>query len=73
MNLRRDRILDRLWLALSGAAALSVALQWGTQLGLRPWFSGAAVLAAQAAAPDGFAQTARQAAGCRGERPGKPR
>ena len=58
MSLRGDRILDRLWLALAGAAALTVALQWGAQLGLRTGSAGAAVLAAEAAAPDRFAEAA---------------
>ena len=60
MNLRADRILDRLWLALSGAAALTVALQWGAQLGLRTGSAGAAFLAAEAAAPDRSGTAASQ-------------
>jgi hypothetical protein len=52
MNLCRDRILDRLWLALAGAAALSAALQTGAQIGLRPCSSGGPFLSAQAAASD---------------------
>ena len=70
MNLHRDRILDRLWLALSAAAALSAALQWGAQVGVRPWSSGIPIPAAQAAVPDLSARTARRAAGCRDERSG---
>ncbi len=40
MSLRWDRILDRLWLALSGGAAVTVALHGGAQLGLRGWPAG---------------------------------
>ncbi|MCJ2049704.1 hypothetical protein [Methylobacterium sp. J-070] len=63
MSLRRNRVLDRLWLSLSGAAALSVALHAGTQLGLRSWFprAGTAAPAAQAA----VAEESGPAAGCR--------
>ncbi|MGU3666391.1 hypothetical protein ACLBX9_19565 [Methylobacterium sp. A49B] len=70
MNLCRDRILDRLWLALSGAAALSAALQAGAQIGARPCSSGGPFLAAQATASDMPARTALSAAGCRDAHPG---
>ncbi|MHC2103388.1 MULTISPECIES: hypothetical protein [unclassified Methylobacterium] len=49
MSLHRDRILDRVWLTLSGAAVIAVTLQLGARLGARPWPIDAA-LAAQAAA-----------------------
>ena len=65
MGVQRDRILDRLWLALSGGAALSIALHGGAQLGLRPWPVGAAVLTAGAAATGGLARPSRLVAGCR--------
>jgi hypothetical protein len=58
-----NRILDRVWLALSGAAALAVTLQLGAQLGARPW-SIDAVLAAQAAAP-AYPDPPEPAPGCR--------
>ena len=73
MNLYRDRTLDRVWLALSGAAALSAGLQSGVQIGLRPWSSGEPVLAAQAAVSDVPARTARRGAGCRDGQPGRLR
>ena len=49
MEQRWDRILDRLWLSLSGIVALAVALQWGVQLGHRDWSPGTAILTAEAA------------------------
>jgi hypothetical protein len=49
--LRWDQILDRLWLAASGAAALAIALDLGAQVGSRGWSSDGAVLTALAAAP----------------------
>ena len=49
MSLRRDRVLDRVWLTLSGAAVIAVTLQLGARLGARPWPIDA-VLSAQAAA-----------------------
>ncbi|MGH1588186.1 hypothetical protein ACRBEV_07230 [Methylobacterium phyllosphaerae] len=53
MHLRWDRFLDRAWLALAGAAAVTVALHEGSQLGHGIRLPGAAgaVLAAQAAGP----------------------
>lgn len=49
MSLRGDRVLDRVWLTLSGAAVIAVTLQLGARLGARPWPIDA-VLSAQAAA-----------------------
>lgn len=60
-----DRVLDRLWLALSGAAALALALQGGAQLGQRGWSNGGALQAAQAATPDASVDADRQGTGCR--------
>lgn len=67
MSLRWNRILDRLWLGLSGAAALSAALQWGAAFGRRAWplEPDAAFLAAQAATPPDSAPSPRPVAGCR--------
>ncbi len=65
MGLTFDRILDRLWLVLAGAAALALALHGGAQLGLRGWSSGAPVQTAQAAAPAAPTRTDRHGAGCR--------
>jgi hypothetical protein len=48
MSSRGNRILDRFWLALSGAGLLAITLQAGAQIGARRW-SIDAVLAAQAA------------------------
>ncbi|MFB0487532.1 hypothetical protein ABIE45_000118 [Methylobacterium sp. OAE515] len=63
--LRWDQILDRLWLAASGAAALALALDLGAQVGSRGWSSDGAVLTALAGrAPD--------AAGLEPTRPGMP-
>lgn len=64
MEQRWDRILDRLWLSLSGIAALAVALHWGVQLGHRTWSSGTPVLTAEAA-PAPFRRSARPGSGCR--------
>lgn len=49
MHLRLDQVLDRAWLALAGAAALTAALHGGAQVGRRPWRPGTGVLTAQAA------------------------
>jgi hypothetical protein len=65
MSLRWDRILDRLWLALSGGAAVTVALHGGAHLGLRGWPAGSAVLAAQAAAPGESVRAPASGTGCR--------
>ena len=59
MTLGWDRILDRVWLALSGAAAIAITLQLGAHLGARPW-SIDALLAAHAAPA-----SLSRAAGCR--------
>jgi len=64
MEPRWDRILDRLWLALSGIAAMALALHWGVQLGHRDWSSGTAVLTAEAA-PGPIRRSARPGPGCR--------
>jgi len=66
MSLHWDRILDRIWLALSGAAAIAITLQLGAQLGARPW-SIDAVLAARAAAPASLVRPPPPA-GCRDDR-----
>ncbi|MBP1180443.1 hypothetical protein [Methylobacterium sp. PvR107] len=60
-----DQILDRLWLAASGAAALAIALDLGAQVGLRGWSSDGAVLTAQAAAPGSRPTSNRPDRGCR--------
>lgn len=67
MDLRWTRILDRLWLSLSGAAAVSVALQGGAAFGRRAWplEPDAAFLAARAATPPDSARASRSVAGCR--------
>ena len=65
MGVQRDRILDRLWLALSVGAALSIALHGGAQLGLRPWPGGGAALTAGATATGGLARPSRFVAGGR--------
>ncbi|MDP4004170.1 hypothetical protein [Methylobacterium sp. NEAU K] len=54
MSLRWDRVLDRAWLALSGAGLIALTLQLGAQLGARRWScgAGATVLAAHAAVPE---------------------
>jgi hypothetical protein len=61
-----DRILDRIWLALAGAASIAITLRMGAQLGARPW-SIDAVLAAHAAAPATLIRSAPPA-GCRADR-----
>ncbi|MCJ2056703.1 hypothetical protein MKL09_09065 [Methylobacterium sp. J-048] len=66
MSRRWDRILDRIWLALSGAVSIAIMLQMGAQLGDRPW-SIDAVLAAHAAAPAALFRSAAPA-GCRDAR-----
>ncbi|MGH1571445.1 hypothetical protein ACRAWG_13030 [Methylobacterium sp. P31] len=75
MCLRWDRILDRLWLALSGAAVVAAALHLGAQLGLRHWVSGAgaAVLIARAAAPEAVVRTDGPGQGCRTDIAAQPR
>jgi hypothetical protein len=67
VNLRWTPILDRLWLGLSGAAAVSVALQGGAAFGRRVWplEPDAAFLAARAATPPDSARSPRPVAGCR--------
>jgi hypothetical protein len=62
---RWTTILDGLWLALSGAAALAVALDLGARVGLRAWSSGDAVLTAQAAAPRSRPVPGRPGSPCR--------
>jgi hypothetical protein len=62
--LRWDRILDRLWLAASGAAALALALDLGAQVGSRGWSSDGAVLTALAA-PLSRPASNRPVPGCR--------
>ena len=66
MSLRWDRILDRPWLALAGAASIAITLQLGAQLGARTWPVDA-VLAANAAAPGNLLRS-EPPAGCRGGR-----
>ncbi|SFL30889.1 hypothetical protein [Methylobacterium pseudosasicola] len=66
MSRHWDRILDRIWLALSGAAAIAIMLQLGAQVGARPW-SIDAVLAAHAAAPASLVRPSLPA-GCRDAR-----
>ncbi len=63
--LRWDQILDRLWLAASGAAALAIALDLGAQVGSRGWSSDGAVLTALAAAPLSRPASNRPDPGCR--------
>lgn len=63
--LRWDHILDRLWMAASGAAALAIALDLGAQVGLRGWSSDGAVLTALAAAPGSRPASNRPDPGCR--------
>lgn len=64
--MRWDGILDRLWLLLSGGAALALALQGGAELGQRGWSSAtAAALAVQVAVPDAAARANPMSAGCR--------
>jgi hypothetical protein len=69
--LRWDQILDRLWLAASGAAALAIALNLGAEVGLRGWSSDGAVPTAQAAAPGLRPASNRPDRGCR-EAAGRP-
>ena len=66
MSRQWNRILDRIWLALSGAASIAIMLQLGAQFGVRPW-SIDAVLAAHAAAPATLFRSAPPA-GCRADR-----
>ncbi|MCJ2092598.1 hypothetical protein MKK67_08800 [Methylobacterium sp. J-072] len=66
MSRHWNRILDRIWLALSGAAAIAIMLQLGAQIGARPW-SIDAVLAAHAAAPASLFRPSPPA-GCRDDR-----
>ncbi|MHB2211711.1 hypothetical protein [Methylobacterium sp. CM6257] len=67
MCLRWDPILDRLWLALSGAAVVAASLHLGAQLGFRSWISGAgaAVVVARGAAPAAVIRSDGPGQGCR--------
>lgn len=66
MRLRRNAILDRLWLILSGGAALALALHGGAQFGQRGWSAaGLVAQAAQAGVPDVPARANRLSDGCR--------
>ena len=70
-RLRWDHLLDRLWLTVSGTAALAIALDLGTQVGSRGWSSDGAVLTALVAAPGSRPASNRPDPGCRqpAERP----
>ncbi|MBN6824596.1 hypothetical protein JRF84_34090, partial [Methylobacterium organophilum] len=47
MGLRWDRVLDRAWLALASAAAVTVAVHEGGAVGRRAWTLGAGGAARQ--------------------------
>ncbi|KAA0125297.1 hypothetical protein CIW48_02880 [Methylobacterium sp. P1-11] len=65
MRLRWNRVLDRAWLALTAAAAMTVAVHEGGAFGRWAWTlgSGGAALAAPAG-PGGAIPPARAAAAC---------
>jgi hypothetical protein len=69
MRRHRDRILDRIWLGLSGAVLVAVMLQLGAGLGRRRWFDGMEVAAARAAAPAGPARPPGPAGPCAADGP----
>lgn len=65
MHLLWDRVLDRAWLAVAAAAAVTVAVHAGGAVGRRAWTlgSGGAALAAPAG-PGSDIPPARAAAAC---------
>jgi hypothetical protein len=65
MHLRWDQVLDRAWLGLAGAAALTVALHGGTQVGRRAWPPGTGGVLTAQAAPDGAVRPVRPGDACR--------
>lgn len=64
MRLRWDRVLDRAWLALASAAAVTVAVHEGGAVGRRAWTLGAGGAAQAAPARPGGAVPSARAAAC---------
>ncbi|MGU3464572.1 hypothetical protein ACLBXO_06920 [Methylobacterium sp. C33D] len=64
MRLRWDRVLDRAWLALAAAAAVTVAVHEGAAVGRRAWTLESAGAALAAPAGSGRAVPPARAAAC---------
>ncbi|WCS24683.1 hypothetical protein LOK46_26735 [Methylobacterium sp. NMS14P] len=64
MRLRWDRVLDRAWLGLAAAAAVTVAIHEGAAVGRRAWTLGSGGAALAAPAEGGRAVPPARAAAC---------